>query len=171
MIVSLQEDKPAVIARMRYLRPSADFRKHFQYCNLCYVVASTLPERLYSISFTRYVEDNVLAPLGMRDTYFDGVDKRMMRQRSHAFIRNNQDFAACIRDEEQGRASSEECLGERTDIGTSTGSTDVIAGQGGLVMSARDMVCQYIFHSCAIRSIEMTEKSSRTGSLDKDTPS
>ncbi|KAJ9091788.1 hypothetical protein QFC21_007091 [Naganishia friedmannii] len=134
-----REDKSDVIARMRYLRPSADFRKHFQYCNLCYVVASTISERLYGIPFTRYVADNILTPLGMRDTYFDGVDERRTQQRSQAYIRDNQDFAACIKDEEQGTALSKECLGERVDIGVTSGSTDVIAGQGGLVTSARDM--------------------------------
>ncbi|KAJ7270753.1 beta-lactamase/transpeptidase-like protein [Mycena haematopus] len=61
-----------IIKRMKYLKPSAEFRSKFQYNNLMYVVLSYLPTVLLPSkpSFAQYVHDNIFEPLGMNSTTY-----------------------------------------------------------------------------------------------------
>jgi hypothetical protein len=49
------------------------------------------------------------------------------------------DLLACVQDLE-GKALSRKCLGESVNIGPTPGG-EMIAGAGGVVSSAKDMVC------------------------------
>ncbi|TRM62338.1 beta-lactamase/transpeptidase-like protein [Schizophyllum amplum] len=64
-----------VISRLRYIRPSAPFRTAYQYSNNAYTTLSYLPSLLIDShpSFTEYVRENVLAPLGMTATTYYSV--------------------------------------------------------------------------------------------------
>ncbi|KAJ7153556.1 beta-lactamase/transpeptidase-like protein [Mycena crocata] len=63
---------PAIISRLRYLKPSAEFRETFQYNNLMYEVLSYLPTVLlpHKPSLAQYVQENILNPLGMNSTTY-----------------------------------------------------------------------------------------------------
>ncbi|KAJ7938345.1 beta-lactamase/transpeptidase-like protein [Mycena leptocephala] len=63
---------PAIIKRLKYLKPSAEFRQKFQYCNLMYAVLSYLPTVLLPSkpSFAQYVQENIFNPLGMNSTTY-----------------------------------------------------------------------------------------------------
>lgn len=134
---SINEPKSALISRMRHIRPSTEFRRTWQYNNLGYIVASTLPEHIYGIPFETFVKERIFDPLGMTETSYSPARVN----RSDAFVRRGMDFLACLQDLE-GKALSSGCLGESVNIGpTPTGGMH--AGPGGVVSSAKDMVCVY----------------------------
>ena len=54
-----------VIRALRYLKPSSSFRSEFAYDNQLYVVAGEVVARVAKIPFDEFVEQRLLAPLGM----------------------------------------------------------------------------------------------------------
>ncbi|KAJ7144411.1 beta-lactamase/transpeptidase-like protein [Mycena epipterygia] len=56
------------IRRLKYLRPSIGFRELWQYNNHMYTLLSCFPPLLVGIQFEKYVNDFILAPLGMQST-------------------------------------------------------------------------------------------------------
>ncbi|KAG6855689.1 hypothetical protein H0H87_012078 [Tephrocybe sp. NHM501043] len=69
------DDITNVVDKMKYLRPSAEFRDVYQYCNLMYALLSTLPERVLpsKTPFTTYVKQHIFEPLGLNATTYDGA--------------------------------------------------------------------------------------------------
>ncbi|KXN88233.1 Protein flp [Leucoagaricus sp. SymC.cos] len=66
------------IATLRFLRPSAEFRETWQYNNLMYDSLAYLPQLSVNQSFSSYVEQHILQPLGIGrglQSGFDGVKK------------------------------------------------------------------------------------------------
>jgi CubicO group peptidase (beta-lactamase class C family) len=59
-----------LIARLRYLRPSADLRERFLYNNLMYMVAWEVVARVTGGSWEEFVRRRILAPLAMSRTGF-----------------------------------------------------------------------------------------------------
>lgn len=119
---------------MRHLRPSTEFRQSWQYNNLAYLVASTLPEHIYGIPFEKFVQERIFDPLGMTQTTYSPARKN----RSDAFMRKGMDLKACVGDL-KGKSLSKECLGEAVNIGFMREGA-MNAGPGGIASSAKDMV-------------------------------
>jgi len=63
---------------MRYLKPSLEFRQDYGYCNSAYLVAGEILKKVTGQSWENYVEENILLPLGMSNTYMNtaGLAKR-----------------------------------------------------------------------------------------------
>ncbi|KAJ6463410.1 beta-lactamase/transpeptidase-like protein [Mycena sanguinolenta] len=70
--VGISDTALDIIKRMKYLKPSAEFRSKFQYNSLMYTTLSYLPTVLLPSkpSFAQYVHDNILEPLGMNSTTY-----------------------------------------------------------------------------------------------------
>jgi CubicO group peptidase (beta-lactamase class C family) len=56
-----------IIRALRYLEPASSFRSQFDYDNLLYIVAGELVARVAGMPFEEFLEERLLAPLGMRD--------------------------------------------------------------------------------------------------------
>jgi CubicO group peptidase (beta-lactamase class C family) len=56
-----------VIRALRYLEPASSFRSQFAYDNLLYIVAGEVVARVANMPFEAFLEQRLLAPLGMRD--------------------------------------------------------------------------------------------------------
>jgi CubicO group peptidase (beta-lactamase class C family) len=125
---------------MHHLRPSTEFRQSWQYNNIAYLVASTLPEHIYGIPFETFVQERIFDPLGMTETTYTVPREN----RSDAFKRRRMDLQACEEDLKEN-SFSRECLGESVDIGWMPVG-EMMAGPGGVVTSARDMVCHPFAH-------------------------
>ena len=119
-------NKEESIERLRYLKPSAPFRKRFQYCNSGYLVASTIPEQLLGLPFTQFVQEKVFEPLKLQDTTYDPAWAKSTGRRADGFIRS--------------KTARHGLDLERTNIGWFTTSKITLAGQGGIISSACDMV-------------------------------
>jgi CubicO group peptidase (beta-lactamase class C family) len=63
--------KDSIIWKMRYLKPSGDFRQDYGYCNSAFLVAGRVLEKVTGKTWESYVEENILAPLGMTNTYMN----------------------------------------------------------------------------------------------------
>ena len=63
-----------MFAALRHLEPSKDIRSDFQYCNLGYLVAGMIAERLSGQSWEDFTRARIMAPLGMIHTGFSHED-------------------------------------------------------------------------------------------------
>ncbi|KAJ7840748.1 beta-lactamase/transpeptidase-like protein [Mycena leptocephala] len=72
LMYSFSDDAPSLLKKLKYVRPSAEFRETSQYNSIMYIVLSYLPTALLpsKISFARYVTAHILNPLGMLATTF-----------------------------------------------------------------------------------------------------
>ena len=63
-------DRDELFRRLRYLPFSETFRSKYQYCNLMYMAAGVVLERLAGCSWERFVQERICEPLGMCDVNF-----------------------------------------------------------------------------------------------------
>ncbi len=63
--------KDSIIWKMRYLKPSGEFRQDFGYCNSAFLVAGRVLEKVTGKTWENYVQENILSPLGMTNTYMN----------------------------------------------------------------------------------------------------
>ena len=63
-----------MFAALRYIEPSKDIRSDFQYCNLGYVAAGMVTERISGQSWEDFTHDRIMKPLGMIHTGFSHQD-------------------------------------------------------------------------------------------------
>ena len=63
-----------MFAALRHIEPSKDIRSEFQYCNLGYVVAGMVAERISGQSWEDFTKDRIFKPLGMIHTGFSHQD-------------------------------------------------------------------------------------------------
>ncbi|MFD2570615.1 serine hydrolase [Spirosoma soli] len=58
-----------VIRRMQLLKPTGQFRQDYGYCNSGFVTAGEIIPKVTGQSWEQYVENNIVRPLGMTNTY------------------------------------------------------------------------------------------------------
>ena len=63
--------KDSIIWKMRYLKPSQEFRQDFGYCNSAFLVAGRILEKVTGTTWENYVTENFLIPLEMDHTYMN----------------------------------------------------------------------------------------------------
>jgi CubicO group peptidase (beta-lactamase class C family) len=63
--------KDSIIWKMRYLKPPGEFRQDYGYCNSCFLVAGQVLEKVTGQSWENYVQQNILSPLQMTNTYMN----------------------------------------------------------------------------------------------------
>ncbi|KAF8884175.1 beta-lactamase/transpeptidase-like protein [Infundibulicybe gibba] len=93
------DDVPSMLGKLKFLRPSAEFRDVWQYSNIMYAIISYLPTALLpsKVPFARYVKANIFDPLGLNSTTYSfdvaNATKKladgMSRQRTPAEISVN----------------------------------------------------------------------------------
>ncbi len=70
--------KDSIIWKMRFLKPMGEFRQDYGYCNSAFVVAGRILEKVTGNTWEKYIEDNMLKPLEMNNTYMK-TEKLEMR--------------------------------------------------------------------------------------------
>ena len=70
--------RPEIINRVKLLKPTRQFRKDYGYCNSCFLTAGEIIPIVTGMSWEKYIEENILKPLGMTNTYAltKGMEKR-----------------------------------------------------------------------------------------------
>ncbi|HEX6193691.1 MAG TPA: serine hydrolase [Chitinophagaceae bacterium] len=61
--------KDSIIWKMRYLKPVGEFRQDYGYCNSAFLAAGEVLRKVTGITWEDYVQQNILTPLGMSNTY------------------------------------------------------------------------------------------------------
>jgi len=71
--------KDSIVWKMRYLKPTGQFRQDYGYCNSAFLVAGQVLEKVTGQTWEAYVQENILNPLGMRNTYMNtaGIAERI----------------------------------------------------------------------------------------------
>ncbi len=105
-----------VVRALRYFEPASSFRSEFAYDNLLYIVAGVVVERVSGRPFADFLEQRLLAPLGMSDCVAsaDRAAPRAVLATPHVRI--------------DGELET-----------TSTRMSGVVAAAGGIACSARSM--------------------------------
>ncbi|KAJ3851196.1 beta-lactamase/transpeptidase-like protein [Lentinula lateritia] len=119
----------SLIFKLKYLRPSAEFRDVWQYNNIMYTVLSYIPDVLLHAPFTHYVKNHIFTPLGLNATTYSGSVAEESGNLAHGFGRD-------------GVNKSEDILGAGTPrampfwnyYGGDDGN-----GAGGVISSAKDV--------------------------------
>jgi CubicO group peptidase (beta-lactamase class C family) len=63
--------KDSIVWKMRYLKPPGEFRQDYGYCNSAFLVAGQILEKVTGQTWESYVQQNILTPLGMTNTYMN----------------------------------------------------------------------------------------------------
>lgn len=79
--------KDSIIWKMRYLKPSGEFRQDYGYCNSGFVVAGRILEKVSGKSWEVFTIENILTPLGMDNTWMNTANIR--RHGNIAYPHNN----------------------------------------------------------------------------------
>ncbi|MBU2046790.1 MAG: serine hydrolase, partial [Bacteroidetes bacterium] len=58
-----------IMNRMKLMKPIYPFRQDFGYCNSCFLTAGEVIPKVTNETWNQYVENNILKPLGMNNTY------------------------------------------------------------------------------------------------------
>lgn len=61
--------KDSIIWKMRHLKPVGEFRQDYGYCNSAFLVAGEILNRVTGKTWEEYVQENILTPLEMTNTY------------------------------------------------------------------------------------------------------
>ncbi|KAJ7686800.1 beta-lactamase/transpeptidase-like protein [Mycena rosella] len=127
---------PAIIKRLRYLKPSVEFRQEFQYNNLMYAVLSYIPTVLLPSkpSLAKYVQDNIFGPLGMKDSTYSFAHANATGKLADSFAREGDSTTNPL------TAPAAHALPFWLQIGGDDGSTNFVAGPGGVISSITDVV-------------------------------
>ncbi|KAJ3114553.1 hypothetical protein HDU96_001972 [Phlyctochytrium bullatum] len=59
----------AVLAHVKYVKPTAQFREKFQYSNYMYTLAGTIGGQVYNEGWNELIQSRLLEPIEMYDTY------------------------------------------------------------------------------------------------------
>lgn len=107
----------AVMRRMRYLKPTYEFRTRASYNNQMYMLAAHIVATYSGMPFTAFLKKRIFEPLGMYSTTCSGTEAKESGKLSHAWISNGRRVPYWFRGQ-----------GEET-----------IAPAGGVISSVTDM--------------------------------
>jgi CubicO group peptidase (beta-lactamase class C family) len=82
-----------MLAALRYLEPSKDIRAAYQYCNLGYVVAGMIAERISGQTWEDFTRERMMKPLGMVHTGFSDADLERAPDSARPYILHDQEKA------------------------------------------------------------------------------
>lgn len=83
--------KDSIIWKMRYLKPSLVFRQDFGYCNSAFMTAGRILEKVTGESWENYVQQNILTPLVMTNTYTNTAG---IAQRNNVAVPHTNQFSS-----------------------------------------------------------------------------
>lgn len=63
------ENKLIAVQRLKYLKPEAEVKNSFEYCNMGYTLAGTIVEQITSQSWETNIHDRIFKPLSMKNSY------------------------------------------------------------------------------------------------------
>ena len=71
--------KDSIVWKMRYLKPNGQFRQDYGYCNAAFLVAGQVLQKATGQTWENYVQENILTPLGMSNTYMNTAKLSQMK--------------------------------------------------------------------------------------------
>jgi len=74
-----------IMAKMKLMKPSFGFREQFGYCNSCFMTAGQVIEAVTGKTWQSEVQDSILTPLGMTNTYTSGTDMANLKDAAQPY--------------------------------------------------------------------------------------
>jgi CubicO group peptidase (beta-lactamase class C family) len=138
-----QDDPDNIIKRLRHLKPSTELRQVMQYNNYHYWVLAQIIPRLTNYSYIDYVKTHILDPLNMTSSTYNHTLAKGTGRRAQPYVREGKDALKCRTVWSEHKKLDRSCYGHPFASAwfTKGGDGTFIAGPGGLVSSANDMVC------------------------------
>jgi CubicO group peptidase (beta-lactamase class C family) len=75
-----------ILSALRYLEPGKDIRTTYQYCNLGYVVAGMITERISGQTWEDFTRERIMKPLGMVNIGFSDADLERAADSARPYI-------------------------------------------------------------------------------------
>jgi CubicO group peptidase (beta-lactamase class C family) len=83
--------RDGMFATLRHLEPSKDIRSDFQYCNLGYLAAGMVAERISGQSWEDFTRERIMKPLGMIHTGFSHEDLERAPDAARPYVLEDRD--------------------------------------------------------------------------------
>ncbi|KAJ7450791.1 beta-lactamase/transpeptidase-like protein [Mycena latifolia] len=131
-VSSPSDTVPVAIRRLRYLKPSTEFRELWQYNNHMYTLLSYFPPLLVGIPFEKYVNDFILEPLGMHSTTYFSERAEQSGQLADGMLRDGVNQTEDVFG--VGRVRSVPYWAPSKE-----NTSHALSGAGGVISNARDM--------------------------------
>jgi CubicO group peptidase (beta-lactamase class C family) len=114
-----------------------------QYNNYHYWVLAQIIPRLTNYSYIDYVKTHILDPLNMTSSTYNHTLAKGTGRRAQPYVREGKDALKCRTVWSEHKKLDRSCYGHPFASAwfTKGGDGTFIAGPGGLVSSANDMVC------------------------------
>ena len=74
-----------IMGKMKLMKPSFGFREKFGYCNSCFMTAGQVIEAVTGKTWQSEVQDSILTPLGMTNTYTSGTDMANLKDAAQPY--------------------------------------------------------------------------------------
>ncbi|WWD21260.1 hypothetical protein CI109_105744 [Kwoniella shandongensis] len=130
-----------VVKNLRYLKPSAGLREHWQYNNQHYITLDHIIYTLTNLTLPQYAQIHIFDPLGLDSTTYNATKAAESGHRSDGHIHFGRNLTACQQGWEYGeRVGWEDCVGKAGSFGW-WANDDALpeAGAGGVITTATDL--------------------------------
>ncbi|KAF8509526.1 beta-lactamase/transpeptidase-like protein [Hysterangium stoloniferum] len=129
---SRTDNLATVISNLRYLKPSAEFRDTFQYNNQMYFLATQIIQHVTGISFSQFITENVISPLGLDSTTYNLTEAEVSGHLADGFVGTGMD-------ENMGEGKRK-LVFKPVPFETTEDEVELNAGPGGVISSANDLM-------------------------------
>jgi CubicO group peptidase (beta-lactamase class C family) len=83
-----RSSRAEIIGKMKFLKPSQNFRQSFGYCNSCFLTAGEVIQKVTGKPWEVYVSDSIIQPLGMMNTHPLGAGMKQMPGAARPYTNN-----------------------------------------------------------------------------------
>ncbi|KAF8314955.1 beta-lactamase/transpeptidase-like protein [Clavulina sp. PMI_390] len=139
------ETSGQAVRKLRYLRPSEEFRQGWQYNNFMYMTMAEIVERVSGRPFIQFIQDEIMDKLPFTSATMNSTRARTSGHLADGFVqirRNVSDGMGVLKS-----------TYEPASFFIDDERENIIAGAGGVTMSAKDVVRAF----CAIHFIHMIQ--------------
>jgi CubicO group peptidase (beta-lactamase class C family) len=119
--VSNEDTAFTILRKLRHLKPIHELREKFSYNNLMYIAATAVVQKYAGMPYPEFVTQRIFKPLNMTTTTYFSAHVRKLGLLSQSFGEGSRRIPYWF-----------------------DGREDLIAGAGGVLSSAEDMVCHDI---------------------------
>ncbi|KAF8513980.1 beta-lactamase/transpeptidase-like protein [Gautieria morchelliformis] len=128
---SLHDTPESSVTKLRYLRPSTEFRQTWQYNNHMYALGAHIISHVTGTPFEQYITQNIILPLDLNSTTYNITEAEQSGKIAEAFLDTGSSGL--------GMKGDWKIRFKPIPFWTKKGGGEVLAGAGGIISNAKDM--------------------------------
>ncbi len=90
-IINMMKNNKTLIKKFKHFKPKLSFRTHYYYSNVMYVIAACLIERISNENWKKFIKENILKPLDMKNTNFSVIDSQKTNDFAFPYEKHEKD--------------------------------------------------------------------------------